>query len=143
VFYGEYQHILDVKNRIIIPAKFRAGLSDAFIITKGGWGSYLTIYTMEEWRSLEARIKQLPQSDESVRMFARIVFGGACECVPDTQGRVLIPSALKAYAGIVKDVITVGVSGKIEVWSKENYENQMEKGLMDDAVSARMSEFGI
>lgn len=142
VFYGEFQHILDVKNRIIIPAKFRLGLGESFILTKG-WDKCLTIYTMEEWRNLENKIKELPRSDEKVRRFVRIMFGGACECEPDAQGRVLIPGQLREYAGINKEIISVGVLERIEIWSRECWDEYNDANHIDNELAMRMSELGI
>ena len=141
MFYGEFPHSLDIKNRIVIPAKFRAALGDAFIITRG-WDKCLTIYTMDEWRNLEEKVKALPRADEDVRRFMRIFFGGACECEPDAHGRVLIPQTLREHAGIVRDIVSVGVLERIEVWGKEYWD---ERGSceIDDNIARVMKEFGI
>jgi len=141
LFYGEYAHSLDIKNRMVIPAKFRTALGNAFMITHG-FDKCLTIYTMDEWHNLEERLKILPRSNENVRKHLRTVFGEAFGCEPDGSGRVLIPQKLRDYAGINKDLISIGVSEYIEVWSKEFRDEANSAGTADD-LARIMKEYGI
>jgi MraZ protein len=120
MFLGEYKHTTDAKHRLIMPAKFREMLGERFIITKG-LDQCLFVYTDAEWQALHDKVKGLPVADKAVRRFTRFFFGGAEPSTPDAQGRVLLPPHLREYAGITKEVVSVGVSNRIEIWSKENW----------------------
>jgi len=121
VFMGEYQHTIDSKGRVSIPARFREELGELFVITKGLDNS-LFVYPMEEWRRLEQKLKSLPFTRADARAFARFFFSGAVECELDKQGRVLLPQVLREHARINKDVVIIGVSTRIEIWAKEVWE---------------------
>jgi len=121
IFMGEYQHSLDKKGRVIIPARFREGLGEKFIVTKGLDGC-LFVYPLEEWSALEQKMKSLPFTRADARAFVRFFFSGACECEVDKQGRILIPANLRKYAHLDKDAVIVGVSSRVEIWAKEEWE---------------------
>ena len=117
MFMGEYQHGLDSKNRMIVPAKLREGLGEKFVITKGLDGC-LYAYPMDEWRILEEKLKSLPLTNKDARAFVRFFFSGACEIETDKQGRGLIPQNLKEYAAIEKEIVSIGALTKVEIWRK-------------------------
>ena len=143
MFLGEFQHSVDIKGRMIVPAKFREGLGERFIITKG-LDKCLFVFPLTEWKVFENKIKDLPISDPSVRKFIRFFFGGAFEAETDNQGRVVVPPNLREYASISKEIVTVGVAGKIEIWSKENWSDYSGiADAVDDEVALKMAEFGI
>ena len=143
MFYGEYQHILDVKSRIIIPAKFRSALGERFILTKG-MEKCLFAYTTEEWKCFEEKIKKLPMADEGVRRFTRFFFSGVFECDQDAQGRVLIPNHLRAHAELDKEIVSIGVMNRVEIWSKDNWEAYNDSSnYIDNELSIKMAELGI
>jgi MraZ protein len=142
MFIGEYQHTLDLKNRIIIPSKFREELGDRFVITKG-LDNCLYAYPVEEWANLEQKLKSLPLSSRDARAFARFIFSGAAECEPDKQGRVILPQNLIEYASITKDVVTIGVSTRFEIWSKENWDNYNNSNVDFDEIAEKMTQLGI
>ena len=143
MFIGEYQHSLDAKGRMIVPAKFREELGASFVVTKG-LDKCMCIYTLEEWKIFEDKLKSLPSADAGVRRFQRFFIGGACECEPDKQGRVLIPQNLVEYACIDKDVVSVGLSNRIEIWSKENWQEYNEESdFIDGDLASKMAELGI
>jgi len=121
VFMGEYQHTIDEKGRLTIPAKFREGLGNSFVITRG-LDQCLFVYPMEEWKQLEQKMKALPFTKADARAFTRFFFSGATECEWDKQGRVSIPSNLRQHAGLQKECVVIGVSNRVEVWSKERWE---------------------
>lgn len=121
MFMGEYQHTIDSKGRVSIPARFREELGELFVITKGLDNS-LFVYPLEEWRRLEQKLKSLPFTRADARAFARFFFSGAVECELDKQGRVLLPQVLREHARINKDVVIIGVSTRIEIWAKEVWE---------------------
>lgn len=143
MFMGEYIHNIDAKGRIIVPAKFRDELGKNFIITKG-LDKCLVIYTIEEWKLFEEKMKKFPTTDEGVRRFFRFLFSGACECDPDSQGRIIIPQNLRKHASISKEIVLIGIVNKIEIWSKENWdEYNNEDNFIDNELAERMSELGI
>ncbi|MDS1029567.1 division/cell wall cluster transcriptional repressor MraZ [Bacillota bacterium LX-D] len=121
MFMGEFQHSIDGKGRLIIPAKFREGLGDSFVMTKG-LDNCVFIYPREEWSKLEQKLRKLPFTKSDVRAFVRFLFSGATECELDKQGRVLLPQVLRDHARLEKDVVVIGVSTRVEVWSKEVWE---------------------
>jgi MraZ protein len=122
MFYGEFEHTLDRKGRLIIPSKFREALKDAYAeklyITRG-LDKCLFIFTEEEWKIQESRFRSMPFTKSEHRKFNRIIFSGAQDIVPDKQGRILLPAYLKEYASIKKEVFFIGVSNRVEIWSKE------------------------
>ena len=122
MFMGEYQHTVDTKGRLIIPAKFRDDLGDGFVITRG-LDHCLFGYPIGEWRKLEEKLKELPMTKKDARAFARFFFSGATEVEIDKQGRINIPSTLIQHANLEKECVVVGVSSKIEIWSKDAWEN--------------------
>ncbi len=143
LFYGEYQHTVDPKGRIIVPAKFREGLGEKFIVTKG-LDNCLFAYSSKEWENLESKLRTLPFTDKDVRAFVRFFFAGASECEVDKQGRILIPQNLREYAGFEKDVYVIGVSGRVEFWDKSRWESYSgDDNISPDKIAEKMSMLGI
>ncbi len=126
MFMGEYQHAIDPKGRLIIPARFREALGDKFVATKG-LDSCLFVYPGEEWRQLEQKLKTLPFTRADARAFVRFFFSGATECEIDKQGRILLPANLREYAKLDKDVVVLGVSNRVEIWSAEEWQQYSSK----------------
>ncbi|NQU95741.1 MAG: division/cell wall cluster transcriptional repressor MraZ [Candidatus Omnitrophica bacterium] len=125
MFYGEHEHKLDKKQRIIIPSDFREvskeNYIEKFYITRG-LDICIFMFPEEEWKAQEAKFKGLSFTKRETRKFNRLFFSGAVLAVPDKQGRILIPNYLKNYAGIKKEIMIIGVSNRIEIWSKEKWE---------------------
>jgi MraZ protein len=115
MFMGEYQHNLDVKGRIIVPAKFRDGLGEKFVLTRG-LDQCLFVYPLDEWKILEDKLKQLPLTKKDARKFTRFFLSGASECEIDKQGRISIPQSLRTYANLTKECTIIGVSNRLEIW---------------------------
>ena len=141
MFMGEYNHTIDAKNRLIIPSKFRETLGDEFVVTKGLDGC-LFVYDNEEWASFEEKLRSLPLTNKDARTFVRFFLAGAASVEVDKQGRILIPSVLREFAALDKEVALVGVGGRIEIWSKERWEETSEYDDMDD-IAEHMSELGL
>ena len=124
MFYGEYEHSIDTKGRLIIPSKFREAFKenyvDRFFVTRG-LDQCLFVFTEDEWKKQEFRFKSLPFTNAEARHFNRIYFSGACEVLCDKQGRILLPQYLKDYANIRRDCVIVGVSNRMEIWAKESW----------------------
>lgn len=138
---GEYEHSLDVKGRMIMPAKFRDDIGDNFIVTKGLDGC-LFAFSKEEWTKFEEKLSTLPISNKDARSFTRFFFAGAIDCELDKQGRFLISSNLREFAGFIKDVVIVGMNSRIEIWSKEKWED-CNNNLSADDVAEKMEMLGI
>ena len=122
MFYGEFEHSIDRKGRLILPAKFRETAKNQFVekffVTRG-LDKCLFMFSEEEWRSQENKFKSMSFTKQQSRTFNRLLFSGAVEVSPDKQGRILLPQYLKDFGDIKKDVVIVGVSNRIEIWAKD------------------------
>lgn len=119
---GEYHHNVDTKGRIIVPAKFRDNLGETFILTRG-LDRCLFGYPLSEWTIIEEKLKQLPLTKKDARAFTRFFFSGATECEVDKQGRINIAAPLVQYAQLEKECVILGVSNRIEIWDKTEWQN--------------------
>lgn len=140
MFMGTYDHSIDAKGRVIVPAKFREPLGDSFVVTLGLDGC-LFGYPKEEWMDFVEQLKGLPGTKEA-RKLQRYFMAGAAPCDVDKQGRILIPSKLREAAGLEKDIVFVGVMSKIEIWSKSRWEENDDFENVDE-IAEHMSEFGL
>lgn len=140
---GEYNNSIDAKSRLIVPAKFRDELEYKCVLTKG-LDNCLYIYPMDEWLRFQEKLATLPVSDAKARAFVRYFYASAVECEIDKQGRMTIPQSLKEYAKIEKELVTLGVLNKVEIWSKQEWENA-ENGekLGPDEFAEQMESYGI
>lgn len=140
LFMGEYDHTLDPKGRMIVPAKFREELGERFILTLGLDGC-LFAYPMGEWEQFAEGLKKLPGTKDA-RQLQRHFLAGAADVEVDKQGRFLIPPRLRDAAGLEKDVLLVGVLSKIEIWSRERWEENSCYDNMDE-IAEHMAEYGL
>lgn len=141
MFMGEYHHSIDDKGRLIIPSKVRINLGENFIITRGLDGC-LFIYPQKEWDKIINKYKDLPDT-KNKRQFMRIFLSGATICEYDKQGRINIPIPLISYANLNHDCIIIGVDERLEVWSKETWEEFIasnEDNLSDIADALFMGD---
>lgn len=122
---GEYHHSIDEKNRLIIPAKFRTELGDKFIITRG-LEKCLFVYSINEWDKIVKKINTLPFTKKNVRAFERSFIGGATLNDFDKQGRISITSPLVHYANLEHDCVIIGVNERLEIWSKEDFDEYIK-----------------
>lgn len=118
---GEYQHTLDTKQRLIIPAKFRDQLGSQFVVTRGLDGC-LFGYPMSEWQLLEQKLKALPLTKRDARAFVRFLYSAATVCTLDKQGRINLPDPLVKYADLSKKCMVVGVSNRLEIWDSDRWD---------------------
>ena len=139
---GEFTHGVDKKNRIIIPSKMRESLGDIFYISKGLDGC-LWVFPEKEWKAFSAKLEKLPLSNKNARDFKRFFLSGATEMEPDKMGRVLLPASLMEYAGILAEVVSVGMTDKVEIWSKEKWKAYQEADMDMEEVAASLEDFGI
>lgn len=141
MFMSEYNHTVDTKGRLIVPSKFREQLGDEFVVTKGMDGC-LFVYANDDWSAFEQKLTSLPLINKEARKFARFFLAGAAQVEVDKQGRILLPANLRQFAGLEKDVVLVGVGSRIEIWSRENWENMDVDSDMDD-IAATMESLGL
>jgi MraZ protein len=140
-FYGEYQFVIDPKNRVFIPSKFREELKKEkekhFMLTIG-LDNCLYLFLPSLWNELIKNNMEVFKTDnrEEERAFKRFFFSNASEVEVDDQGRILIPSAQKKYADIKKDIIILGVGNKIELWSREKWE-----AYKNQRISSSLNKF--
>ena len=142
MFMGEYSHTIDTKGRLIVPSKFREELGETFVVTKGLDGC-LFVFSDEEWKAFEIKLKSLPLTNKNARQFARFFVAGATPCELDKQGRILLPATLREFAGLEKDVVLTGMLNRIEIWSKEkwNENNSLDDVAMDE-IAEQMTDLG-
>jgi len=118
---GKYNHSLDSKNRLIIPSKLKEQLGEKVTILRGS-DKCLTVYSEEEWESYAKKISELAKT--KVREITRYIYSNSIEVQPDSQGRVMLPQEMLAFAGITKNVITVGCGRYVEIWAEEIWNEQ-------------------
>lgn len=125
MFYGEYKHSIDPKGRLILPSKFRDSCKECgiekFFLTRG-LDKCIFMFTEDEWKTQESKFKNMSFTKEQSRHFNRMFFSGAVDASPDKQGRFIIPQYLKDHAGIKRDVVMIGISNRIEVWDRKQWE---------------------
>ena len=138
---GEYEHSLDVKGRLIMPAKLRQDIGERFIITKGLDGC-LFGFSQNEWTNFEEKLKSLPLAQKNARNFVRFFLSGATECEIDKQGRFLIPGNLREAANLEKDAMIVGVGTRLEIWNKETWK-KCDENISADEIAENMTMLGI
>ena len=140
---GQYEHTIDAKKRLALPAKFRGELGDKIIITRGIEGC-LAVYTESEWKIMSDKLATLTISQAEARSFTRMILAGAMEVSLDKLGRILVPDYLKDYAGLKKNVVVCGLSNRLEIWDSEKwetYKKEAEKGV--DEIVSKLGGLGI
>jgi len=135
---GEYQHTLDAKGRLFIPAKLREQLGDSFVVTKGLDGC-LFLYPQKAWDELEQKIRQLPMSKS--RGLQRFFLSSAADVTVDRQGRIVIPTTLRSYANLERDVVVIGVGERAELWDARRW-NAYTDDLDCESIAQAMEELG-
>lgn len=138
---GEFEHTLDAKGRISMPAKLRKDMGEIFVITKGLDGC-LFAFSQEEWLNFESKLKALPLSDKNARNFVRFFLAGATECELDKQGRFLIPSNLREAAKLEKEAMIIGVGTRLEIWDKQVWKLK-DKEISAEEIAENMTMLGI
>ena len=140
---GEFEHSIDTKGRLVLPAKIKDDLGKEFIVTKGLDGC-LFGYSLTEWNKFEEKLKTLPLTNKITRDFVRFFLSGAVEEETDKQGRFLLPANLREYASLTKDAVIIGVGTRIEIWDKKKWnEYNSEENLSVDKIAEKMTEIGI
>jgi MraZ protein len=135
---GEYQHSIDTKGRLFIPAKLREELGDTFYVTIS-FEKCLTVYSDDNWANFTAKFNSLPYSKTKAM---RPIFAKAAKCELDAQGRILLPQNLRQIAGLKKDVTVVGVSNHAEIWDTASWLKLEQEELDPQKLAAVMDELG-
>ena len=144
MFRGSFEHTVDSKGRVSIPSRFREIIAERYdgrMVLAMDYDRCVTVHPLEEWERFEEKVKALPSMQKEVKDFLRFVLSSAAECELDKQGRILIPPALRARAGITKNVLLVGIINKIEIWDSALWkERRSENG---DSVSETLASLGL
>jgi MraZ protein len=139
-FAGSEQHALDHKGRLIVPARFRERLGPQFVLTIAHPDPCLALYPTATWIEFCGRLEAVPVKDERYRRYVRYLFAHSEETGCDAQGRVVVPARLREYAGIERNVVSVGLLTRIEIWAKDRYDFQRPP---EGEVPNFMSELGL
>ncbi len=143
MFLGEFEHTIDDKGRIAIPARFREGLSEGLVLTRG-FDRCLQAFPRQTWQPLAQRISSMSMGNREARNLRRLLFSGAAEVEVDRQGRILIPQNLREYAGLSDQAVIAGMDTYFELWSRDNWGDVLSN--LDDSASIiaeQLSELGI
>lgn len=143
MFLGEYEHSVDAKGRVAIPAKFRLQVETGLVVTRG-FEHCLFAYPMQEWEQLSQRVSSLPLGQPQARQLRRLLFANAFDTELDKQGRILLPGALREYAGIGELAVIAGMNTYFEIWSQEAWAGE-QASLAEDAaaIAGTMADLGI
>ena len=135
LFLGEFEHSIDDKSRLAVPARFRPALEDGLFMTRGV-ERCIVIYDPDSWRAVSERVRTLNPWQEDARRMQRHFFSGAVQAQPDKLGRVVIPQFLRSYAQLETDVVVVGLADRIEVWSRAEWQRERSEAERDTAELA-------
>ena len=139
MFRGRYEHTIDAKGRLSVPSKFREILAtyddDRLIVTN--FDTCLWAYPVAEWKRVEEKVAALPQFKPEVKALQRFFISAAVECPIDPNGRIVVPTSLRRYAGLMKDVVLVGMTKRIEIWARERWQKVFEQAEKDLTTQAQ------
>lgn len=138
MFLGTYSPRLDEKGRLILPAKYRDELADGLVLTRGQ-ERCIYVFSQQEFERVHEQMREAPISSRQVRDYIRVFLSGASDEVPDKQGRVTIPAALRSYAGLDRDVAVIGAGTRAEIWDAKAWEDYLTEketafSETDDAI---------
>ncbi|MFT5281050.1 MAG: MraZ protein [Flavobacteriaceae bacterium] len=140
---GQYNHILDGKNRLSLPSKVRRQLGKKVIVTKGLDGC-LFLYTEKDWKNFSDKMSDLPMGQADTRAFSRFILGSATEIDIDSNGRILLPSVLASFAKLKSKVVIAGVYSRMEIWDEKAWDkHQAENEKRADALAEKLGDIGM
>ena len=143
MFIGEYNHTLDDKGRVAVPAKFREALKAGAVVTRG-LDNCLVLYTKDVWTGVAEKLAALPMTKPDARAFARMMLAGAMDVELDKQGRVVLPGYLRDFASVKNSVIVAGLYNRIELWDEKSWNEYSQKSQADsNAIAEKLSDLGI
>ena len=143
MFRGQYDHTIDDKGRLSIPAKLREALGKDRTLVLTSVEAFITVFPMKAWRSMEERIRTNPTFKRDMRDFLRLVYSSAEDVEIDPQGRILISQGLRQRAGISRDVVILGVMDQIEIWDKARWEEKVRSAPPAEELTAKLGELGV
>ena len=141
MFRGGFAHSIDEKNRVILPQKFRLLMGEKFVVTKG-LDRCLWVFPDEEFRKLDAHLDAQPMLDPNAVRLQRFFSGEAVDATTDSQGRVALPSNLRDYAAIEREVMIVGAGNRIEIWNRAGWD-AMTAAMTDEKIRQSAEEIGL
>ncbi|TJY70717.1 division/cell wall cluster transcriptional repressor MraZ [Arthrobacter sp. CAU 1506] len=124
MFLGTHSPRLDEKGRLILPAKFRDELADGLVLTRGQ-ERCIYVFSQKEFERVHEEMRKAPISSRQARDYIRVFLSGASDEVPDKQGRVTIPAALRSYAGLGRELAVIGAGTRAEIWDAQAWENYL------------------
>ncbi len=143
MFMGEFVHTIDEKGRLTIPSRLREGLGERFIVTRG-LDQCLYVYPPDEWEVMEKKLKNLPFTRADARALKRLLFSGAVEVERDKQNRILITQNLREYAKLASEVVIIGVSDHVEIWSQEAWKEYSEEASSSyEEIAEKLVDFDL
>ncbi|CAC9930867.1 protein MraZ [Aedoeadaptatus coxii] len=143
MFFGEIRHSVDSKGRLVMPAKFREGILDGYVMTKG-LDQCIFLFPLDEWKRMEEKLKSLPLTHKDARAFVRYFFSGACDGELDKQGRIRIPQNLMDYAELSTKSVVIGVGTRMEIWSESLWDDYNDdESLSYDQIAQQLADLGI
>ena len=143
MFFGEVKHTIDTKGRLVLPAKFRDGIRDGYVMTKG-LDQCIFLFPLDEWKRMEEKLKSLPLTHKDARAFVRYFFSGACDGELDKQGRIRIPQNLMDYAELSTKSVVIGVGTRMEIWSESLWDDYNDdESLSYDQIAQQLADLGI
>ena len=143
MFIGEYNHTIDEKGRMAIPSKMRKEIGSGAVVTRG-IDNCLWLFPKKEWQTLAEKLSSLPLSDANSRAFSRLMLAGAMEVEFDSQGRALLPSYLREFAGLKKQAVVAGLYNRLEIWDEGKWSEYKKKTEGEtDKISKAMADLGV
>jgi len=136
MFLGEFEHMLDERGRISVPAKWRPELGGGLVVTRG-IDRCLFLWPMDGWRAIAEKLSQLSLMQADARRIHRLMFSGATDTAPDRLGRILVPGFLREYADLRDSVVLVGLLNRAEIWSRDNWQAERSEA---EEQSAQLAE---
>lgn len=146
MFYGEYEHAVDKKGRVIIPAKLRDVLKDKFVDTfmvTTGYERCLFVFPPDQWQAFEQTLRAQSPHQPDPRAVSRILYSGTHQCLCDKQGRINLPQSLLDYAGIKKEVTIIGVSTRFEIWDRSEWSRYKQGVIKEDGLERRAEKMEV
>lgn len=143
MFRGNFEHAIDEKGRLSIPAKFREAMRRERTLILTSFDSYITAFPLKVWRGIEERIRSNPTFKRDMRDFLRHIYSSAEDVELDQQGRILIPQPLRLRAGITRDVVIIGVMDQLEIWDRGRWEAKVAAAPSPEELSAKLGELGV
>ncbi len=126
MFLGTHTPRLDEKGRLILPAKFREELASGLVLTRGQ-ERCIYVFSQSEFEKVHEQMRSAPISSRQARDYIRVFLSGASDEVPDKQGRITIPPALRSYAGLDRELAVIGAGSRAEIWDAEAWNSYLEE----------------